>query len=61
MQSLIKRGLYNTALENAKAMYTLNPLDPYGVLMLIDFIALKAEEYSFIEVSCMFTPFSVAL
>ena len=46
----MRRGLYTTALENAKLLLSFNLEDPAGVLMCIDYIALKAGNYTFIQV-----------
>jgi hypothetical protein len=50
LQSLVRRGLYTTALENAKLLLTFNLADPAGVLTCIDYIAIKAGNYPFIQV-----------
>jgi len=46
-----QRGCYKTALEFCKLLYTLDvDADPLAVVLMIDFYALKAQEYSwFIE------------
>ncbi len=46
------RACYHTALEFCKLLLSLDPeADPAGVLLMLDFYALKAEQYSwFIEV-----------
>ena len=52
---LIKRGLYATALENAKLLLGFNLADPTGVLMCIDYIAIKAGLYTYVQVCNCFT------
>ena len=54
-QMLIKRGLYATALENAKLLLGFNLADPTGILMCIDYIAIKAGLYNFVKVRSCFT------
>ena len=58
MQNLSRRGLHGTALEYAKLLLGLDPTDPRGVLFCIDYLAIRAGQYSFLKVqgsapSCM--------
>ncbi|GAA94589.1 uncharacterized protein L969DRAFT_19174 [Mixia osmundae IAM 14324] len=48
--NLVQRGTYSAAHEIAKALYSLDPYDdPMGVLLWLDFTAVKAQQYTFIE------------
>ena len=50
MQNLSRRGLHGTALEYAKLLLGLDPTDPRGVLFCIDYLAIRAGQYSFLQV-----------
>ena len=39
------RACYRTALEFAKMILSLDPDDPVGILLLIDFYAIRAQQY----------------
>uniref|UniRef100_A0A914UX17 Transcription factor 25 n=2 Tax=Plectus sambesii TaxID=2011161 RepID=A0A914UX17_9BILA len=46
---LCQRGLYRTALEFVKLLFSLDPLeDPLGMLLLIDYVALRARQYDYL-------------
>lgn len=51
LQNLSRRGLHGTALEYAKLLLGLDPSDPKGVLFCIDYLAIRAHQYSFIKVT----------
>lgn len=51
MQLLKRRGLYATALENAKLLFSLDHGDPESVHLFIDFLAIKAARYDFLWVA----------
>jgi len=48
-QSLSRRGLHATALEVAKLALGLDPGDPLGLLQYIDYLALRAQQWDFLE------------
>ena len=50
MQNLSRRGLHGTALEYAKLLLGLDPTDPRGILFCIDYLAIRAGQYKFLEV-----------
>ena len=50
MQNLSRRGLHGTALEYAKLLMGLDPGDPRGVLFCIDYLAIRAQQYTFLKV-----------
>ena len=49
IQTLGRRGLSRTALETCKMLLQLDLEDPMGARLIIDYYALKAREYHFIE------------
>lgn len=61
VQTLVRRGLYATALENGKLLMTLNEEDPTGITLCIDYIALRAGQYSFIQVGLPDVPHQLHL
>lgn len=52
IQLLARRGSHRTALEFCKALYAVQPEDPLGVLLIMDYHALKA--------NCLDVVFSLA-
>ena len=50
LQNLSRRGLHGTALEYAKLLLGLDPSDPKGVLFCIDYLAIRAHQYKFLQV-----------
>lgn len=54
IQSLGRRGCWSTAFEFNKLLYALAPEeDPYAALLSIDFYAVKARRWDFIEKLCL--------
>ncbi|ERN13598.1 hypothetical protein AMTRI_Chr06g200420 [Amborella trichopoda] len=49
MQNLDRRGCHRSALEICKLMLSLDSDDPMGALFCIDYFALRAEEYAWLE------------
>ncbi|KAJ1770298.1 hypothetical protein LPJ74_003302 [Coemansia sp. RSA 1843] len=50
MQFLARRGCWRTAFEVNKVLLSLDPAqDPYGALITLDFHALKAAQYEYVE------------
>ncbi|KAK9819275.1 hypothetical protein WJX81_004556 [Elliptochloris bilobata] len=49
IQGLSRRGLHATALEVAKLALGLDPSDPLGLLLYVDFLALRAQQWDFLE------------
>ncbi|PJF19681.1 putative transcription factor [Paramicrosporidium saccamoebae] len=50
IQFLTKKGCYRTALEFSKILWSLDPLvDPVGVRMLSDFLAIQSGQYDWFE------------
>ncbi|KAJ7514065.1 hypothetical protein O6H91_23G025100 [Diphasiastrum complanatum] len=49
MQHLGRRGCHRTALEICKLVLSLDSDDPLGALFSIDYYALRAEEYAWLE------------
>ena len=52
VQSLSRRGLHATALEVAKLSLVLDWRDPMDLTQVIDYYALRARNYGFVEVGC---------
>lgn len=50
MQALSRRGLHTTAFEVAKLLLMLDPDDPMGVMLCIDYFALRAHAYTWLQV-----------
>ena len=50
LQNLSRRGLHGTALEYAKLLLGLDPSDPKGVLFCVDYLAIRAHQYKFLQV-----------
>ena len=50
MQSLSRRGLHATALEVAKLSLVLDWRDPMDLTQVLDYYALRARNYGFVEV-----------
>ncbi|GAB4815863.1 hypothetical protein N2152v2_002909 [Parachlorella kessleri] len=48
-QALSRRGLHKTALEVCKLLLALNPGDPMGALFAIDYLAVRAGRYAFLQ------------
>jgi hypothetical protein len=49
VQALARRGLHRTALEACKLLLALNDEDPMGALCCIDYLAVRAGRYQFLE------------
>ena len=49
-QGLSRRGLHATALEVGKLALGLDPGDPLGLLLHADYLALRAQQWDFLEV-----------
>ncbi|KAJ2079820.1 hypothetical protein H4R24_003520 [Coemansia sp. RSA 988] len=50
MQFMSRRGCWRTALEVNKVLLGLDPVrDPYGVLLTLDFFALKSRQYEYVR------------
>ncbi|KAK9851873.1 hypothetical protein WJX84_005125, partial [Apatococcus fuscideae] len=49
MQKLSRQGLHSTALELAKLLMALDPTDPVGVFCWIDYLALRAHRFAFLQ------------
>ncbi|PIA16377.1 DUF654-domain-containing protein [Coemansia reversa NRRL 1564] len=50
MQFMARRGCWRTALEVNKVLLGLDPVhDPYGVLLTLDFFALKSRQYEYVR------------
>jgi hypothetical protein len=44
-----RKGCNRTGMEYCKLLFSLDPLnDPYGVLLRIDYYAIRAKEYKFL-------------
>ena len=52
LQSLSRRGLHGTALEVTKLLHQLDPRDPMGTNFCINYFALRAHDYQFVQVNC---------
>ena len=50
LQKLSRQGLHSTALELAKLLMALDPTDPMGVFCWIDYLALRAHRFAFLQV-----------
>lgn len=50
LQGLSRRGLHATALEVVKLALGLDPGDPLGLLLYVDYLALRAQQWDFLEV-----------
>ena len=50
LQNLSRRGLHATALEYAKLLLGLDPQDPKGVLFCIDYLAIRAQQFQYLQV-----------
>ncbi|GBF99710.1 hypothetical protein Rsub_12422 [Raphidocelis subcapitata] len=48
-QALSRRGCHASALECSKLLLALDPADPMGALQLVDYLALRAGRYSWLE------------
>ncbi|KIZ00582.1 hypothetical protein MNEG_7378, partial [Monoraphidium neglectum] len=48
-QALSRRGCHSSALEVAKLLLALDPGDPLGALQLVDYLALRAGRYGWLE------------
>ena len=49
-QGVSRRGLHATALEVGKLALGLDPGDPLGLLLYVDYLALRAQQWDFLEV-----------
>lgn len=49
MQNMDRRGCHRSALEICKLLLSINSDDPMGALFCIDYFALRADEYSWLE------------
>lgn len=49
MRNMDRRGCHRSALENCKLLLSLDSDDPMGAMFCIDYYALRAEEYSWLE------------
>ncbi|XP_068665327.1 uncharacterized protein [Aristolochia californica] len=49
MQNMARRGCHRSALEICKLLLSLDSNDPMGALFCIDYFALRAEEYAWVE------------
>ncbi|KAL9238297.1 hypothetical protein vseg_012735 [Gypsophila vaccaria] len=49
MRNLDRRGCHRSALEVCKLLLSLDPADPMGAMFCIDYFALRAEEYAWLE------------
>ncbi|CAL8471120.1 g10662 [Coccomyxa elongata] len=49
MQGLSRKGLHTTAFEVAKLILLLDPDDPMGVMLCVDYCALRAHNYSWLQ------------
>lgn len=49
MQHLGRRGCHRTAVEVCKLLLCLDPADPMGALFCLDYFALRAEQYEWLE------------
>ncbi|KAL9231707.1 hypothetical protein vseg_006900 [Gypsophila vaccaria] len=49
MRNLDRRGCHRSALEVCKLLLSLDPSDPMGAMFCIDYFALRAEEYAWLE------------
>lgn len=50
LQSLSRRGLHGTALEVSKLLLTLDNRDPTGIIFCINYFAIRAHDYGFVQV-----------
>ena len=51
MQGLSRKGLHATAFEVAKVLLILDPDDPMGAMLCIDYFALRSQNYRWLQVS----------
>lgn len=51
MQGLSRKGLHATAFEVAKVLLMLDPDDPMGAMLCIDYFALRSQNYRWLQVS----------
>ncbi|KAL8151360.1 hypothetical protein V2J09_021168 [Rumex salicifolius] len=49
MKNLDRRGCHRSALEVCKLLLSLDPADPLGALFCVDYFALRAGEYAWLE------------
>jgi hypothetical protein len=49
-QGLSRKGLHTTAFEVAKLILMLDPDDPMGVMLCVDYFALRAHNYTWLQV-----------
>jgi tetratricopeptide (TPR) repeat protein len=49
MQHLYRRGCHRTALEVCKLLLSLDPDDPMGSIFCIDYFAIRAEQYKWLQ------------
>ncbi|KAG0556957.1 hypothetical protein KC19_11G090600 [Ceratodon purpureus] len=49
MQHLYRRGCHRTALEVCKLLLSLDPDDPLGSMFCIDYFAIRAEQYKWLQ------------
>ena len=50
LQKLSRQGLHSTALELGKLLMALDPTDPMGVFCWVDYLALRAHRFTFLQV-----------
>ena len=50
LQSLSRRGLHATALEVCKLLLKLDRRDPMGAVLCINYFAIRAHDYKFVQV-----------